>query len=102
MSSVHRFIGSRARHLLGRAIGQTGLGESIYNFERTSRVMPMRFDNPVILTAVGLIVLVGIVASAAHFFAPEARLGRRRRRNNYRVVSKAKRPIVTLNARTKK
>jgi len=87
---------------LGRAIGQTGLGESIYNFERTSRVMPMRFDNPVILTAIGLIVLVGIVASAARFFAPEARLGRRRRRNNYRVVSKAKRPIVTLNARTKK
>ena len=100
MSSVHRFIGSRALALIGTC--DRCLGESIYNFERTSRVMPMRFDNPVILTAVGLIVLVGIVASAAHFFAPEARLGRRRRRNNYRVVSKAKRPIVTLNARTKK
>jgi len=62
----------------------------------------MSFDNPVILAAVGLIVLVALVSFAAHFFSPEARLERRRRRNNYRVVSKAKRPIVTLNARTKK
>jgi len=62
----------------------------------------MSFDNPVILAAVGLIVLVALVSFAAHFFSPETRLERRRRRNNYRVVSKAKRPIVTLNARTKK
>jgi len=62
----------------------------------------MSFDNPVILAAVGLIVLVAIVSLAAHFFSPEATLERRRRRNNCRVVSKSKRPIVTLNVRTKK
>ena len=62
----------------------------------------MSFDNPVILAAVGLIVLVAIVSFAARFLSPEAKLDRRRRRNNYRVVSKSKRPIVTLNVRTKK
>ena len=36
------------------------------------------------------------------YFSPEARLDRRRRRNNYRVVSKARRPAVRLNARTKR
>ena len=62
----------------------------------------MSFGSPVLLAAIGLLVLVVVIGWAAHFFTSEARLERRRRRNNYRVISKAKRPIVTLNARTKK
>ena len=62
----------------------------------------MNFDNPVVLAAIGLIVLVALVGFGAHFFSPEARLERRRRRNNYPVINKARRPMVTLNARTKK
>jgi hypothetical protein len=62
----------------------------------------MHFDNPAILAAAGLIVLVVLIGFAARFFSPEARLERRRRRNNYRVISKARRPIVRLSVRTKK
>jgi hypothetical protein len=62
----------------------------------------MNFDNPVLLAAIGLITLVAGIAFAGHYFAPEARLERRRRRNNYRVVSKTRRPAVMLNVRTKK
>jgi len=62
----------------------------------------MTLDNPVLLSAIGLIVLVALIGFAAHFFSPEARLERRRRRNNYRVISKTRRPMVTLNVRNKK
>jgi len=44
------------------------------------------------LTAVGLLLLV--------FFNPEARERRRRERNHRRVVSKAKRPTVSLAVKT--
>ena len=62
----------------------------------------MNLDNPFSLAAIGLIVLVALIGFAAHFFSPEARLERRRRRNNYRVISKTRRPMVTLNVRNKK
>lgn len=62
----------------------------------------MSFGSPFLLAAIGLLVLVVVIGWAAHFFAPESKLERRRRRNNYRVIKKAKRPMVTLNARTKK
>jgi len=62
----------------------------------------MSFNNPVLLVAVGLIVLVAIVGLIAHFYSPEAKLERRRRRSNYRVVSKTRRPMIKLSARTKK
>ena len=65
-------------------------------------LQPTNFANPVLLAAVGLIVLVAMVGFAAHFFSPEAKLERRRRRNNYRVISKSKAPAVRLNARAKK
>jgi hypothetical protein len=60
----------------------------------------MRFTNP-LLIAIGLMAMFVLVGFASRFFAPDARLERRRRRNNYRVVSKSKRRMVTLNARTK-
>jgi hypothetical protein len=62
----------------------------------------MNLNNPVLLAAVSLIVLVAIVGFIAHFFSPEAKLERRRRRNNYRVVSKSTQPRVRLSVRTKK
>jgi len=61
----------------------------------------MNLENPVLLAAIGLIVLIAMVGFGAHFFSPEARLERRRRRNNYRVVSKPGRPMVMLNVRTR-
>jgi hypothetical protein len=62
----------------------------------------MNFDNPFVLAAVGLIVLVAMFGFGAHYFSPEARLERRRRRTNSRVVSKTRRPMVTLSVKTKK
>ena len=62
----------------------------------------MNLDHPVVLGVASLVVLAAVTGILSHYFSSEARLERRRRRNNYRVVSKARRPVVTLNARTKK
>ena len=62
----------------------------------------MIFGNPIFVAVAGLAVLVAIVGLGAHLFSPEAKLERRRRRNNYRVISKARRPMVRLNVRDKK
>jgi hypothetical protein len=62
----------------------------------------MNFSNPVVLAAIILIILIGLVGFSTRYFTSDARLERRRRRNNYRVVSKSKRPMATLNVRTKK
>ena len=77
-----------------------GLG--LYKTERPHYHQRMNFDSPLLLAAIGLIVLVVVLAFGAHCFSPEARLERRRRRNNYRVISKSRRPMVTLNVRNKK
>ena len=74
----------------------------LYNLEFAPRLPSMNSDNPVVLAAIGLIVLVALAGFAAHFLSPDAKLERRRRRNNYRVISKAKGPAVRLNARGKK
>jgi len=62
----------------------------------------MSINNPVLLALASLIVFAVLFGTLARYFSPEARLERRRRRNSYRVVSKARRPMVTLNVRTKK
>ncbi len=62
----------------------------------------MSFDSPVVLAVASLIVGGVLFAIFLRYFSPEARLERRRRRNNCRVVSKARRPMVTLKVRTKK
>ena len=62
----------------------------------------MSLNNPVLLAVAGLIVFAVLCGFLARYFAPEARLERRRRRNSYRVVSKARRPMVRLNVRGKK
>jgi hypothetical protein len=61
----------------------------------------MNFESPIslILGAFFLIVVGRLVATQ---FSPDAKLERRRRRNNARIVSKAGRPAVKLSAKTKK
>ena len=59
----------------------------------------MNIGENMIYWVAGLIVL-GIVAQlASNHFAPESRERRRCRRNHRKVVSRARRPVVMLNAR---
>ena len=62
----------------------------------------MSLNNPVLLAVASLIVFAVLFGMLARYFSPEARLERRRRRNSYRVVSKARGPMVRLNFRGKK
>jgi len=62
----------------------------------------MSLNNPVLVAVMSLIVFAVLFGILARYFSPEARLERRRRRNSYPVVSKARRPMVRLNVRTKK
>ena len=75
---------------------------ALYNTAAAPKLRRMSFDNPILLGVISLMVLGGITGVVAHFFSPEAKLERRRRRNNYRVVTKARRPMVRLNVRSKK
>ena len=62
----------------------------------------MRLDQPLVLVVFSAIVLAVGIGVGTRYFSPEARLERRRRKSNYRVVNKAKGPSVTLNVKTKK
>jgi hypothetical protein len=59
----------------------------------------MNFDNPAnwLLGGVAVVVLVYLWR---HFFTQEARLERRRRKSNARVVSSARRPAVKFSVHT--
>ena len=61
----------------------------------------MDFQNPIVWVIVGLIVLAIAVLVVAPRFSPQARLDRRRRKSNARIVSKAERPTVKFSVRTK-
>lgn len=62
----------------------------------------MTFENPwfVILIGLAALLLAGWVWRG--FFSTESRLERRRRRNNARIASNARRPMVKFSVRTKK
>jgi len=75
---------------------------SLYKERGIDYSQPMNFGSPVFPVIAGLIALIAIISFVAHFLTPEARLERRRRRNSYRVVSKARRPMVTLNVRARR
>jgi hypothetical protein len=62
----------------------------------------MSLDNPVVLSAIAVIVISLAIAGAIHFFSPGARLERRRRRSNNPIASKSKRPMVRFSVRTRK
>jgi hypothetical protein len=61
----------------------------------------MDFENPFLWIALGLIVIGVAVALLAPRFSPEARLERRRRKSNARIVSKSERRSVKFSVRTK-
>lgn len=60
----------------------------------------MDFDNPRLWIAVGIVATVAVASFLVLYFAPDARLERRRRKNNSRVVSTARRPMVKFSVRT--
>lgn len=62
----------------------------------------MNFLNIVLLALLGVVVLAAGVWALRHFFSPEARLDRHRRRSNSRVISNAKRPMVRFGVRARK
>ena len=61
----------------------------------------MDFGNPIIWVVVGLIAVALLAVFVVPRFFPKARLERRRRKSNTRIVSKADRPTVKFSVRTK-
>lgn len=62
----------------------------------------MNLGNPFLLAVVGLVVVFAGYWLVTHFFSAEAKLERRRRRNNARIASKNKRQMVKFSVRTPK
>jgi hypothetical protein len=60
----------------------------------------MDFHNPIVWIVGGLIVAGVVIVFIAPRFSAEARLERRRRKSNARIVSKEKRPTVKFSVRT--
>ena len=61
----------------------------------------MDLENPVVWIVTGLILLGLVVTFVAPRFSTDARLERRRRKNNSPVINKSGRPAVKLSVRTK-
>ena len=62
----------------------------------------MNFDNRIVLVVIGGVLLIFLAWSAVSYFSPEARVERRRRKNNAKVVTRAGRPMVKLSVKTEK
>jgi hypothetical protein len=62
----------------------------------------MDFLNIVWLALLGVVIIATGVWALRHFLSPEARLDRRRRRSNSRVISNAKRPMIRFSVRARK
>ena len=63
-------------------------------------IVRMDLENPIFWIVAGLIALLAITIVVPRF-SSEARLGRRRRKNNARVVSKSRGPSVKFSVHTK-
>ena len=59
----------------------------------------MNFSQPMLWSVVGVLALLLIGGMVAASFSSGARLERRRRKSNTRVISKANRPMVKFSAR---
>jgi hypothetical protein len=72
----------------------------LYKSSLISAPLVMDFENPIaiILGVFFLIVVSRLVVSS---FSQEARLERRRRKNNARIISRAGRPSIKLSVKTK-
>ncbi len=64
----------------------------------------MSFNNLWMLLAAGFIVaaVIWVIAHYSHHFSRDANLGRRRRRNNFPIQPKVRRPMIKLSFLTKK
>jgi hypothetical protein len=62
----------------------------------------MNFDNPIVLAIAGLICLTAFGALFTTYFSTEARMERKRRRNNGKIVNQARRPTVKFSAKVDK
>jgi hypothetical protein len=60
----------------------------------------MNFDNPMVWVIGGVAILLLLAALLKHFFSEEARIQRRKRKSNARVVSKSRRPTVKFSVNT--
>ena len=61
----------------------------------------MSFGTPVVLASLALAAVVGYWL-AAHYFSGDAKSGRRRLRNNARIISKRQGPAVKFSVHTRK
>ena len=61
----------------------------------------MDFGNPVVWMIVGLVVTALVVVLVAPRFSSAARVERRRRKSNARIVSKSAKPTVKFSVHTK-
>ena len=73
----------------------------LYKILLTAQINCMNFENPLAWMIGGLILLVILVAVVVPRFSNEARLERRRRKSNARIVNKTGKPTVKFSVRTK-
>lgn len=60
----------------------------------------MDFQNPIVWIVAGLVLVAIILLFVVPRLSKEARLERRRRKSNARIVSKSQRPAVKFSVRT--
>jgi hypothetical protein len=73
----------------------------LYKILPTAQINCMIFENPLVWIGGGLLLCVILVAVVAPRFSNDARLERRRRKSNARIVSKTGKPTVRFSVRTK-
>jgi hypothetical protein len=78
------------------------LPRALYKTSRPLSDRAVNFENPLFWIVLGVVALAVIAWVVATFFSPEARLERRRRRNNAPIVNKARRPAVKFSVNTPK
>ena len=60
----------------------------------------MQIDHPIMWIAAGVSCTLIVVVVLKHYFSEEARIERRRRKSNARLISKARRPTVKFSVKT--
>lgn len=61
----------------------------------------MNFQDPLVLVVSGIAAVLILAILFSRFFSEEARIERRRRKSNSRIVSKSNRPTVKFSVNTK-
>jgi len=74
---------------------------ALYMDRMDAQIAAVSVDQPMLLLAAGL-AGAGAIWITSHYLSREAKLSRRRRRNNARVEPKVNRPMVRLSVRTRR